>query len=429
MKGFPNQVAELPKLAIGMKCLVKIETAGENGKDDGVFGEALVRAGVAGTGHAPKPIDVYLEEQRTRPIAGQSFRTAARGLRELYRLMGLIDDTGLNLVTTRAGRTAASFAGKPLGQTEIDFWRRTIRNIEHISADGASHPYQVLLRLVALRPGISRAKCALALEANDDSSGELQRIADLSDLEEEDIRDQLNVTQSNWNNAKKVLPRFAEQLGDVIRSGAGTYVLADAPGRARDAGAAAAVAPRAPGPRRHTAPRPPRSSREVTPESIGSAGIAEQSDEAPLPPLGDPVAVAAAIRSRADRLRRHNLLVRQFATILKRDGAKLYEDPFDILAIFQNSGVLVEVKTLDGSAPDQRERVRDALGQLLYYEGFLTAAVAGEATICKIACFEKPISAAHSDWLNQHGVGVVWKDGGGLVGDDVASDFLGWRDK
>ena len=89
--------------------------------------------------------------------------------------------------------------------------------------------------MVRRKPGISRAKCALALEATDDSPEELDRIVALAALNENDIRSRLGVSKSNWDNAKKVLPRFAEQLEDVVRRGDGTYILSDAPGRA-DAG-------------------------------------------------------------------------------------------------------------------------------------------------------------------------------------------------
>jgi hypothetical protein len=325
VKGFPNQVAELPKIAFGIRCLVDIEAAGRNGKDDGVFGGALVRAGVAGTGHTPTAIEEYLEAQLRKPISGQSFRTTARGLRELYRLMGLIDDSGAVVVTTALGKAAAAYAGQPWNKVQIDFWRRVISSIEHSDDRGTSHPYQVLLRLVARRPGISRAKCALALEARDDSATELDRITQLADLSEERIKARIGATKSNWDNAKKVLPRFAERLLDVIRSKDGTYVLADAPGRAEDTGAAAATAPRNNTGRRAapTAPRAPRSSREVTPETIGTAGIAER-DEFPMPPPGDPEAMAAAIKLRGDRLRRHNLLVRAFATLFVNAAATIY---------------------------------------------------------------------------------------------------------
>jgi hypothetical protein len=205
MKGFPNQIADLGKLAQGLRCIVQILDLGPNPKDDGVLGEALVRAGVLGTGHTPLPVERYIREQRAKPRDRQSFRTSARGLRELYRLLGLIDDSGPTVVVKPEGRQAAAFADQPMDAVQIQFWRRLISNFRH---DG-SHPYQVLLRLIAQRPGITRAKCALALEARDDSPQELERIVALSDLSEDRILAQIGVSKANWDNAKKVIPHFA----------------------------------------------------------------------------------------------------------------------------------------------------------------------------------------------------------------------------
>ena len=426
MKGFPNQVAELSKLATGMQCLTRLVDGGSNAKDDRVFGEALVRAGVAGTGHTPTPVEAYIRQQLTKAPSRQSFRTTARGLRELYRLMRFIDDAGPEVHVTELGRRAAAFAGSPMDTEQIAFWRRVIRNITHSDINGTSHPYQVLLRLVARKPGITRAKCALALEAATDSPEELDRIVELASLSEDRIRSRIHVTESNWDNAKKVLPKFAEQLGDVIRTGQ-SYVIADAPGRA-DAGAA--VAPIRPSKsvaaQRTVGARAPRSSREVTPDTIARAGTAEESDEVEVPPIDvDPAAAAAAIRLRMDRLRRHNLLVQKFAARLKAAGARIYEVPFDILGLIPPRGILVEVKTLDGTDEDERERVRDALSQLLYYEAFVTRPIAGEALIRKIACFERAISDPHRAWLNGQAIATIWTENGAFVGDALASDFLG----
>jgi hypothetical protein len=421
MKGFPNQVAELGKLAQGMACMADLADAGADAKDDGVFGEALVRARVAGAGHTPRPIEEYLEEQRTKSRSNQSFRTTARGLRELYRLMSLIDDSGSDVSITQLGRQIADGAGKALDPPQIDLWRRVILNITHEDKNGLSHPYQVLLSLVARKPRITRAKCALALEARDDSPAELDRIAALADLPEDKILARIGVSSANFNNAKKLLPKFAEQLGDVIRTGQ-SFVLAVAPGRAREG---AADIGRTAAPLRSLRPRAPRSSREVTPDSIGRAGTVERSDEVEVPPPEiDSAAAAAAVRTRANRLRRHNLLVKEFAARLAEAGARLYEDPFDILALFSSDGILVEVKTLDGSPDDERDRVRDALGQLLYYEVFVARPVAGEAVIRKIACFEHRLSDAHSQWLNGQGIGVIWKANDDIVGDALARGFL-----
>ena len=425
MKGFPNQVSDLIKIASGMQALVNLVDAGENAKDDGIFGPELVRAGVAGTGHLPRPIDEYIRDQLTKRPDRQSFRATARGLRELYRMMGLIDDSELEIEITELGRRAAAFAGQPLNDEQLEFWRGVINNITHPGGGDTSHPYQVMLRLVARKPGIRRAKCALALEATNDSPEELARIVALADLAEESIKARIGVTDSNWDNAKKVLPRFAEQLGDVIRSGEqeGTYVIADGPGRAYEGLGRTAPARAREVPTRVVAPR---SSREVSPNTIGRAGTREGFDEVPVPGRGVSAEDAAETnRLRASRLRRHNLIVRALAELLNNAHARLYADPFDILALFHLRALLIEVKSLDGTVEDERDRVRDALSQLLYYEAFVMPAVTGDAIVCKVACFEQKISDPHRQWLNRQGIATIWKEDGIFVGDALASDFLG----
>ncbi len=422
MKGFPNQIADLGRLAQGLHCIVQLLDQRQNPRDDGVLGEALVRAGVLGTGHTPVPVERYIREQLTKTPHRQSFRTSARGLRELYRLLGLINDAGAAVAVTPEGRQAAAFGDEPLGAAQLEFWRRIISTFQHYGGDGtASHPYQVLLRLIARKPGITRAKCALVLEARDDSPEELERIVALADLSEDEILASTGVSRANWDNAKKVIPRFAEQLGDVIKTGQ-TYRLADAPGRGDEG-----IAPGAPAPAEPAAegvPRRPRTSRAVTPNTIGTAGLAER-DEMEVPPALDPAAAAAASRLRLYRLRRHNLLVRALATRLEAAGMALFEDPFDVLAVLGRVGILGEVKTLDGSEDDERERVRDALAQLLYYEAFVTTPVAGEAAIHKVACFERPISEDHQRWLNHSGIAAIWMADGHLRGDELAVRVLG----
>jgi hypothetical protein len=420
MKGFPNQVAELPKLSKAMQCLCRLTDHGEQAKDDGLLGEELVRAGIAGTGHTPIPIERYLREQRTKSKSNQSFRTTARGLRELFRRLGFIDDSGPDIAITELGRLAASFADQPVSNEELAFWRRTVRNMTHAGGDNTeSHPYQVLLRLVARKPGITRAKCALALEAKDDSQAELDRIARLADLPENEIMRLLGITKSNWDNAKKVLPKFAEQLGDVIRTG-DSYSIADAPGRA-DVGPAAPPA----GVRRAAAIRAPRTSRRVTPDIIGRAATAEDFDEFAATREVDQAAAAEGIRSRRNRLRRHNLIVQRLAARLAAAGGELYEDPFDVLFLIRTVGILGEVKTLDGTAADERDRVLEALGQLLYYEAFLLPAVAGQASVRMVACFERRVSSDHIRFLNQQNIAVIWQKGDRFGGDALAANFLG----
>lgn len=422
MKGFPNQVANLVKLAIGMRDLVRLADEGENPRDDGILGEAFVRSGVAGRGHGRNQLSVedYLKEQRRKKPSNQSFRTTARGLRELFLLLGLIVDRNGRVTPTEVGRQAAAFADQPMNDDQREFWRRVISNTTHDGGDGqTSHPYQMLLRLVGQRPGISRAKCALALEAQNDSQVELERIVGLSRLPEDRIRGRIGVTKANWDNAKKVLPSFAEQLGDVIKTG-DSYTLADAPGR-DDAGPAAGGSPARLAVGRPLGIRTPRTSRRVTPETIAQAGV-DGFDDVEIPQNVDPQTLANAIQARLNRLQRHNQIVRDLAARLI--GAEIHENPFDILAIIVAAAILIEVKTLDGSQADERDRVKGALAQLLYYEAFVTQPVAGEAPIHKIACFEAPISDAHQRFLNDQNIGVIWRVDRGFAGDALATGIL-----
>jgi hypothetical protein len=268
--------------------------------------------------------------------------------------------------------------------------------------------------LVAQRSGIVRARCALALEAINDSPEELDRIVALADLPEEEIRRRINVSKSNWDNAKKILPSWAEQLRDVIKIGGG-YVLADAPGRGNDLPAAPA--------RQDNRVRAPRTSREVTPDTIGRAGTDDDFDEVTTPPAANPQAVLDGINARRNRLRRHNLILQNLAA--RFNGLRLNEDPFDLLALEDETGFLIEVKTLDGTVADERDRVRDALSQLLYYEAFVTTPLAGQAQVHKVACFESPITDAHREWLNRSGIAVIWQVDDGYRGDELARGIIG----
>lgn len=420
MKGFPNQVSDLGALASALKVLIDLNKEGRKPKDDGVFGETLIRRGVLRTGHTPIPVAEYLAQQKLKATSNQSFRTRARGLRELFRVLELIDDTGRDIDVTPAGKQIAALADKELAPDGIRVWRTMIVKMTHDGGDGeSSHPYQVLLRLVAKRPGITKAKCALALEAVNDSEAELRRIVGLSDLEESRIREKINVTKSNWDNAKKILPRFAEQLGDVQKVGEKLF-LSDVPGVVKES-------PEEPDTEKHAkGPRRPKSSTAVTAGSIAKSGTVEDWDE--VPDLSeteiDPQALRARKAKIKSRLSRHNVIVRKMAKMLEIEGAQLFENPFDCLACLPDEGLLVEVKSLDGSEGDEVERVRDALSQLLYYESFVTRPLVRKRAVRKVACFEYRISEAHSDWLQASDIQVIWNTEEGFDGTEPAKKEL-----
>jgi len=421
MKGFPNQVSDLESLAAALKVLQELDAQGENPRDDGVFGEALVRRRVLGTGHTPVPVEEYLAAQKARARASdQSFRTRARGLRELFRVLGLIDDSGSGVTVTYAGRQIAALAGEGLTSEVLRIWRTIIVSMSHDGGDGeSSHPYQVLLRLVAKRPAITRAKCALALEARNDSEDELDRIVKLADREEREIIAEIGLSKANWDNAKKILPRFAEQLGDVQKLDHRFY-LSDAPGVLKESPAEPEAAKPGKGARK------PRSASAVTGETIAKSGTQDEWDEADeIPELEvDPEALKAGKAKTRSRLKRHNLLVQKLARKLEDEGADLFEHPFDCLACFTAEGLLVEAKTLDGTERDEIARVRDALAQLLYYESFVTRPLVEKRAVRKVACFEDKVCDAHIEWLQSSDIYVVWSTEDGFDGTAEAKEEL-----
>jgi hypothetical protein len=284
-----------------------------------------------------------------------------------------------------------------------------------------------LLRLVANRPGISRAKCALALEARNDSDEEIDRITELSDKSESAIRREIGITESNWDNAKKILPRFAEQLGDVQKSGQ-SFHLSDIPGGGEDGDGRDGPAdpnplstpPTPPAGRATT--RTPRRSSAVTAGTIARTATTDSWDEANAIEQVelDPERQRSSKEKLMDRLRRHNLIVQNIASLMEQHGAELFENPFDCLACFPSEGLMWEVKSLDGTESDEIVRVREALAQLLYYEAFVTTPNVKYRLAKKIACFERKISDAHIKWLEDKGILVVWVDGDTLQGSERA---------
>ncbi len=415
MKGFPNQFADLTKITRGMQVLADLVRSGDNPKDDGIFGEALVRAGVAGTRHSPMDVEEYITLQRQLPMSSQSFRTTARALRELFRLLGFVDDSTSSVNISVLGEQAAQLTNSPGDAGWVSFWKEAANGMILSNDQGRiSHPYQVLLNLIEDRPGISRAKCALAFEAIDDTPEERERLADLADLPEQEIIASLGVTQANWDNAKKVLPKFALQLADVVEDDDGLRLVTGVAASATELATESSPVAR---------PRSVRGPRMVTSETIGRAGTGSNSEQV-RPSQGiDAAAVAETGRLLRDRTRRHNIMVQELAGQFQ--SARLYEDPYDILAILSEDGYLVEVKTLDRTTSDEMNQVRGALGQLLYYEAYLRSEIIGGATIQKVACFENQITATHQGLLNRFGIAVIWKSGAGYAGDTIAISTLG----
>ena len=418
MKGFPNQIADISKLTAAYALFTERIDAGEPIDDDS-FGEVLLRNEIIKF-RGQESIDDYLKRMREKSPSNQSHRSAARGLKEFFRLAQLIQVHEDVIVTTGVGTPLleAYYQGDD-GQSR-DAWRLIARGIQAYGPNGeVSHPYQVLLRLMAARPGMGRSRAPLALEALDDSDQEIERIVALCDIEDEAaLRQQLGVSKANWENAKKILPSIAGQLGDAIQSSDGLHTAGSGPttatGHSNQPTAGSSV-----------------NARRVTVETIAASKGPSDSDEGLDLDSAENVeahSLAEAIAKRADRSSRHNALVQDFASIIPAP-LDLWEGDIDCLAEIENVVLLAEMKTLDGSAPDEVRQVRHAVGQIQYYEQFsipteVRDSLEAGKELIKVAVFEAKPSDAHIEWMQKLGIEPIWQSGSGFVGTNSTRERL-----
>ena len=402
MKGFPNQISNIQKLADGLQVLKDLSAANRVA-DDKSLGEALLRAGVVSPGRSGEDVSSYLNRMSGLAPSNQSHRTAARGVKEFFARTGLATRTGDSFAMTALGN---AILDSRLNSRDDEFaqnWKRAMLSAVAEDERGTSHPYLIMLRLLQARPGTPRAFCALALEAGDDSDSEFERILGLRDLDDENaVRTSIGATKSNWDNAKKILPSIAEQIGDVAKSGNRLFYVGDS------------AAVDSPDPDRHRLEKPRWGrARPTSAESIAAWRRSDESDE------NDTQAVVSdisqGIQLRAERTERHNEIVRMFARKVIRATA-FWEDPIDCLALVSSTALLAEIKTLDGSQSDEMHQARNAAGQLLYYAFFsMPEELTGrEVNVEKLAVFGSRPSDEHIDWLMSLDIVPVWVAGDGF---------------
>ncbi len=388
MKGFPNQIADMHKLTLAL-VVIADRLAQSLPIDDGALGEALLWARVIRPQNETQPVDDYLRSMQRRRLSNQSHRTAARGLKEFFRLAGVIAINGI----TETGEKIVSASSANSSELLKDCWRDALRQIRIQNEQGASHPYQMLLRLLAERPDMPRSFAPLVFEAADDSESERQRIVSLLDIGDENvIRQKIGVTKTNWDNAKKILPALGVQAGDITETG-GNLRLTDSA-------------------LNHSVKN--QGVREVTVDTIAQPTRQGEIGEWPRAIESieiDPVSLRSAIAKRNERTRMHDELVRAFAKAVP-DISAIWEGAIDLGAIAANRGILAEMKTLDGTLEDERSQVRLAVGQLLYYERFsLPESLKGIVdlgALVKVVVFNRRPSAQHLEWIESLGIAVAW---------------------
>lgn len=396
MKNFPHQINDLPKFRAALSVFSDLSAARADLDDDATVGVAMARARIYTFRNRALSVQQALVQEQRKPPGSQGTRTFARDLRRFFVLAGL-------LVRSAAGRLAVSDLGRHLLSQEPgsdaakQVWRAAVRRLALGEGHDVSHPYRVLLRLVAALPGIQAARLALALDAQDDTETEFGRILGLARARDwNSVLRRLGVSDHQARNAIKILPALARQVGDVREENGRYYLVGEAP----------AGRPRRRVRRLRGARRTAAMHRTVTPITIATSPI--RSDRSLREEEYADPELSAELRH--DRLTRHQELVRQVGAVLADEEYELHEDPYDALATHrERPSLLVEAKTLDGSPPDESAQVRAVIGQLFYYEHFEVPPDMRRTGLILVAIFERRPSEEHITLLESLHIVAIWR--------------------
>ena len=221
MKNFPHQINDIPKLVAALEVYKDLITKGSDTSDDGVFGYALATALVYKfrnqPDESPAAIAARIKLEKQKTAQNQGARTAARDIRRFFDLARFIDNQGI----TQTGENILAAGNNTKDPVVQHLWRNAMLEVAlpstYAPTTNESHPYQVLLNIVKERPNLNRDRLALALEAEDDSSNELQRILQIADSP--NWIELISCSEAQRRNAVKILPAIARQIGDIIGTG------------------------------------------------------------------------------------------------------------------------------------------------------------------------------------------------------------------
>lgn len=378
--------------------------SGQPINDDGVFGEALAHAGVYTFRNRALSVSANISAERKKPIGSQGFRTAARDIRRFFALADLL--TPAYHLSHRAQDILDASGNVPLRNA---LWREAMLQLRLTDQDGnTSHPYRIMMRLVADRRGIDTTKLLLALEAKDDSPAEYARISALADLSVPDIVDTIGVGEANARNATKILPGIAEQVGDISRKGNHSFLLE------HTIATEDSFLEEGPDEYEKTEPSEPI---EVDPNNIS-----------PIPNFGATVPtnvdLAAAIEIRKRRTIEHHNAVVEIATIIANGGYTLFGWPYDCLGFKKKrGGLLIEVKTLDGTRTDERRQSERALGQLRGYSFFSVPKGMKAPKLLEIVAYTAKPNADTVHFMRDNAVCSVWPEDAVWVSADLEGNI------
>jgi len=390
LKNFPHQFNDLNKLYEALAVTRELINNHELLTDE-IFGEQLTRHKIYTYRNKSLTIDDFLNLEREKPLANRGYLTVARDIRRFFELLGF-----LNVFHDKSARlspAANQLLKTNSSQMQIELWRNALFQLALEGTDGEiSHPYRILIKLVNTYPGIETTKLMLALEAENDSDEEFERLSILSSLSIEKIIAETGTTSSMAANAVKILPGIAEQIGDIERKSNQSYpvnqviITEDEITTEKELFGATRSA---------SYIRETNSERIAKDPNINIVSSAN-------------IDLVEAIKIRQKRLVEHQNIVRNLAILNENCGFKLFEGKFDCLAIKDNTALLYEVKTILPSLSDQEKQTIKGVGQLKYYKFSIVNKQMGFTNIREILAFSCKPDVDIIEFCLAENIIVVW---------------------
>lgn len=397
MKNIPHQFNNIDKYFSALES-VKQLIEEETPLRDENLGEQLLRNGVINPGKVGQSIEEYLEEQSLKTPSYRGYHTAARETINFFKLIGflVVYDDKSGQLTPRAIQLLS--VNNPNARKLL--WRDSFMQFGVEGFDGEiSHPYRILLKLVRDKPGIETNKLMLALEAENDSHEEYQRILDLSELEFNSILEELNISKHQARNAVKILPSFAVQVGDIRKRGNYTFPIGHISITEDEISTGIPI-------EEVTDDGIPYSHyRQVTSENIARDPIFNEISSVSID-------ITESIRIRQNRLSHHQEIVRQLGLFCEQKGFQLFEGKFDCLSTLDNFAIIFEVKTILSSMSDQEKQTVKGVGQLKYYKFSIVQKQMGYENIREILVYSQKPNNSLIEFCTSENISIVWLDEG-----------------
>jgi hypothetical protein len=389
MKNFPHQFNNLEKL---FNALAIVKDMQDNSVvlTDENFGIRLTRAEIYTYRNKELSIDEYLDIEAEKPVSNRGYLTVARDIRRLFQLLEFIylsEDKNITILTP-----ALQLLSTESEDLRNILWKNNFFNLGLEGIDGEiSHPYRILVKLVQDFPGIESTKLLLALEAENDSPEEYERISSLVHSTYDEIVSKIGTTESMARNAVKILPAIAVQVGDIIRSNNRAYPISTEIVTEDEITSIES-----------DIVRPDRAEyREATIENIAvEPNLSHISNSN--------IDLTSAIRLRQKRLVEHQEIVRKLAVILDSHGYTLYEGKFDCLSTNDEKALLFEVKTLSNSVADEEKQSVKGVGQLKFYNFSIVREKMGLGNIFDFLVFSRKPSELIIRFCKIESISVLW---------------------